>query len=155
MHTKSPQSCPTLCDLMDCSRSGSSGYGDSPGKNTGVGCHALLQGIFPNQGSNPRLLPALTGGFLTTSTAWEAHRMWTSSNSKSASLTLSSLFWEYLTTTCRLSFLLCSLKIILSLERVDTGSVCSVTQWSQYRPRWLLAASNSMSQSVLVLLPFN
>ena len=25
---------------------------DSPGKNTGVGCHSLLQGIFPTQGSN-------------------------------------------------------------------------------------------------------
>ena len=30
--------------------------GDSPGKNTGVDCHALLQGIFPTQGSNPGLL---------------------------------------------------------------------------------------------------
>ncbi|XP_055426747.1 uncharacterized protein LOC129645509 [Bubalus kerabau] len=29
---------------------------DSPGKNTGVGCHALLQRIFPTQGSNPGLL---------------------------------------------------------------------------------------------------
>ena len=29
---------------------------DSPGKNTGVGCHAFLQGIFPTQGSNLRLL---------------------------------------------------------------------------------------------------
>ena len=29
--------------------------GDSPAKNTGVGCHALLQGIFPTQGSNPPL----------------------------------------------------------------------------------------------------
>ena len=29
---------------------------DSPGKNTGVGCHFLLQGIFLNQGSNPGLL---------------------------------------------------------------------------------------------------
>ena len=29
---------------------------DSPRKNTGVGCHALFQGIFPTQGSNPRLL---------------------------------------------------------------------------------------------------
>ena len=29
---------------------------DSPGKNTGVGCHALLQGIFPTQGSNLGLL---------------------------------------------------------------------------------------------------
>ena len=28
---------------------------DSPGKNTGVGCHSLLQGIFPTQGSNPGL----------------------------------------------------------------------------------------------------
>jgi len=29
---------------------------DSPGKNTGVGCHFLLQGMFPTQGSNPGLL---------------------------------------------------------------------------------------------------
>ena len=35
---------------------GSSVHGDSPGKNTGVGCHFLLQGIFPNQGWNPGLL---------------------------------------------------------------------------------------------------
>ena len=36
---------------------GSSVHGDSPGKNTGVGCHALLQGIFPTQGSKLGLLP--------------------------------------------------------------------------------------------------
>ena len=41
---------------MDCSRLGSSLHGDSPGKNAGVGCHALLHGIFPTQGSNPGLL---------------------------------------------------------------------------------------------------
>ena len=29
---------------------------DSPGKNTGVGCHFLLQGVFPTQGSNSCLL---------------------------------------------------------------------------------------------------
>ena len=29
---------------------------DSPGKNTGVGCHAFLQGIFPTRGSDPRLV---------------------------------------------------------------------------------------------------
>ena len=29
---------------------------NSPGKNTGVGCHSLLQGIFLTQGSNPGLL---------------------------------------------------------------------------------------------------
>ena len=46
------QSCPTLCDPMGCSLPGSSVHGDSPDKNTGVGCHALLQGIFPTQGSN-------------------------------------------------------------------------------------------------------
>ena len=32
---------------------------DSPGKNTEVGCHALLQGIFQTQGSNPGLLNLL------------------------------------------------------------------------------------------------
>ena len=48
-HTKSLQSCPTLCDTMDFSPPGSSIHGDSPGKNTGVGCHALLQGLFPTQ----------------------------------------------------------------------------------------------------------
>ena len=49
------QSCPTLSNPMDCSPPGSSVHGDSPGKNTGVGCHSLLQGIFPTQGSNPGL----------------------------------------------------------------------------------------------------
>ena len=43
------QSCPTLCDPMDCSPPGSSVHGDSPGKSTAVGCHAVLQGIFPTQ----------------------------------------------------------------------------------------------------------
>ena len=38
------QLCPTLCDSMDCSPPGSSVHGDSPGKNTGVGCHALSRG---------------------------------------------------------------------------------------------------------------
>ena len=41
------QSCLILCDPVDCS---------PPGKHTGVDCHALLQGIFPTQGSNPGLL---------------------------------------------------------------------------------------------------
>ena len=50
------QSVVTLCDLMDCSLPGSSFHGDSQGKNPGVGFHALLQGIFPTQGSNPGLL---------------------------------------------------------------------------------------------------
>ena len=49
------QPCPTLCDPVDCHLSGPSVHGDSPGKNTGVGCHSVLQGIFPTQGSNPGL----------------------------------------------------------------------------------------------------
>ena len=52
MHAKSLQLCPTLCDPMDCSPPGSSVHGDSPDKNTGVGCHVLLQG-FLCQGIEP------------------------------------------------------------------------------------------------------
>ena len=47
------QSCPTLCSLMDCSLPGSTIHGNFPGRTSGVGCHFLLQGIFPTQGSNP------------------------------------------------------------------------------------------------------
>ena len=45
------QSCLILFDPMDCSRQ------DPPvhGKNNGMGCHSLLQGIFPTQGSNSGL----------------------------------------------------------------------------------------------------
>ena len=45
--------CLILCDPMDCSPPGSPVHGDFPGKNTGVGHHSLLQGIFLTQGSNP------------------------------------------------------------------------------------------------------
>ena len=47
------QSCPTLCNPMDCSLPGCSVHGDTPGKNTGVGCLALLQDL-PNPGIEPR-----------------------------------------------------------------------------------------------------
>ena len=50
------QSCLTLYDLMDCSLPGSSVHGNSLGKNTRMGCHALLQGIFPYPGIKPRSL---------------------------------------------------------------------------------------------------
>ena len=53
------QPCLTLCDPMDCNLPdplSSAVQGDSPGKNTGVRCHALLQEIFPTQRSNPGLL---------------------------------------------------------------------------------------------------
>ena len=49
---------PILCDPTDYSLPGSSVHGikNSPGKNTGVDCHSLLQGIFLTQGANPGLL---------------------------------------------------------------------------------------------------
>ena len=43
------QLCLTLLDPMNRSPPGSSVHRDSPGKNTGVGCHVLLQEIFPTQ----------------------------------------------------------------------------------------------------------
>ena len=49
MCAKSLQLCLILCDPLDSSPPGSSVHGDSPGKNTRVGCHALLQGIFLTQ----------------------------------------------------------------------------------------------------------
>ena len=48
-----------------------------PDRNTGVGCHFLLQGIFPRPGIEPWSLtsPALAGRFFTTSTTWEAYTL--------------------------------------------------------------------------------
>ena len=50
------QSCQTLCDPTDCSPPGASVHGILQAKNSGVGCHSLLQRIFLTQGSNPGLL---------------------------------------------------------------------------------------------------
>ena len=49
------QLCLTLCDPMDCRSTRLLNPCDFPGKSTRVGCHFLLQGIFPTQGSNPGL----------------------------------------------------------------------------------------------------
>ena len=69
---------------MDYGPSGSPVHRDSPGKNTGVGCHVLPPGIFPTWGSNPRDLSnpgikpmplmsqALGGGFFTARATREA-----------------------------------------------------------------------------------
>ena len=50
------RSCPTLCDLVDCSPPGSSVRGIFQVKDTGVGVYFRLHGIFLTQGSNPGLL---------------------------------------------------------------------------------------------------
>ena len=49
------QLCLTLCDPMECSLTRFLHPWDFPGKNTGVGCHFLLQEIFPTQGLKPGL----------------------------------------------------------------------------------------------------
>ena len=74
MCAKSFWSYPTLWDSMDHRLARLPCLWNSPGKHTGVGCYALLQGIFPTWGSNPCLLSlhALAGGFLTVAT-WEVH----------------------------------------------------------------------------------
>ena len=48
--------CLTLCDPEDCCPPGSCDHGGSPGKNSGMGCTTLLQGIFSTLGWNPGLL---------------------------------------------------------------------------------------------------
>ena len=55
----------TFCDPVDCSLPVSSVHGIFPGKNTGVGCHFLLQGIFPHPGIEPES-PALQALSLST-----------------------------------------------------------------------------------------
>ena len=47
------QLCPTLCNPVDCSPVRLLCPWDSPGKNSGVGCHALLQGEMPELGFRP------------------------------------------------------------------------------------------------------
>ena len=67
--------CLILCSFMDCNAPGFCPW-DSPSKNTGVGCHALLQGIFRSQGSNLR---PYVWVFFTSSTTWKALQQQTSS----------------------------------------------------------------------------
>ena len=62
------QSCPALCDPVDCSPPRLLCPWHSPGKNTGMGKHSLLQGISLIQGPKPGFLhcmwtKALTGVF--------------------------------------------------------------------------------------------
>ena len=71
LHAKLLQSCPTLCNPMDCSPPGSSVQKILQAR-TGMGCHALLQGIFPTQGSNLGLFSCIGRRVFTTSASWEA-----------------------------------------------------------------------------------
>ena len=53
---KAAQSCPDLCNPMDCNPTRFLCLWNFLGKNTGVDSHSFLHGIFPTQGSNPDLL---------------------------------------------------------------------------------------------------
>ena len=57
------QPCPTLCPLWTAEPTRLLCPWDFPGRNTGVGCHFLLQGIFPAIKSTSPVSPALAGGF--------------------------------------------------------------------------------------------
>ena len=69
---KVAQSCPTLCNPMGYSPPGFFVCGDSPGKNIGVGCRFLLQGIFPNQDRTH--VSHIAGRFFTVWANREAHK---------------------------------------------------------------------------------
>ena len=74
MRAKSPQSCLTLYDPMDCSPTGSSVIGFSRQEYwSGVPCPP--PGDLPNPGIKPTspAAPAWAGVFFTTSATWEAH----------------------------------------------------------------------------------
>ena len=81
------QSSMTLCDPMD---AGSSVHGNSPGKNTGMGCHFLLQGIFPIQGSNWGLLYYVQIPYCLNHQG--SHLAYQFSNLQSSNLTFSSFY---------------------------------------------------------------
>ena len=70
------QSCLTQCNPMDCSPPGFLCPWDSPGKNTGVGCHALLQGDLPDRGIEPAspVTPALQAVSLLAETPGKPNR---------------------------------------------------------------------------------
>ena len=72
------QSCPTLCDPMACSPPGSSVLGDSPGKNTGVGFHALLCGS--SQARDQTQISHVAGEFFTVQVTKEVHEYWSGSS---------------------------------------------------------------------------
>ena len=59
-----------LCNPMTTASQALLVHGDSPGKNTGVGCHVLLHGIFLVQGSSPCVSLAWAGKFFTISATY-------------------------------------------------------------------------------------
>ena len=112
------QSCLTLCDPMDFSPPDSTGHGDSPGKNTGMGCHALPQ----EESSQPRdqtQVTCIVGRFFTVCATREAQEYWKGS--------LSLLQGIFSTQESNLGLLYCR-RILYqwSYRGNPTGTCCSV-----------------------------
>ena len=87
------QSCPALCNPMNYILPDSSVHGDSPGKNTEVGCHALLQGIFPTRGLNSCLLCLLNWEALSLTNSEEINRRKFSSDQSLSRVWLFATLW--------------------------------------------------------------
>ena len=92
----------TLCNAMHCSPPGSSVHGESPGKNTGVGCHALLQGS--SQPRDQTQVYHIAGGFFT---IWASREALISSKlqrlSQGSSFLVSYQFSKFLPASCFIS----------------------------------------------------
>ena len=99
---------------------------DFPSKNTGVDCHVLLQGIFPNQGSNPHLLH------------WQVDSLPLSdamANCKLPQLMIHSWLWQLWITTVLyfhitfFFFLQFPQKLITALGDCHTCDCCQADDW--------------------------
>ena len=128
------RSCLTLFNPMDCSPPGSSVHGDSPGKNTEVGCHALLQGIFPTQGSTQ--VSHIIGRFFT---VWATREV--PSNSNCLNLTKEwYLIWSYN------SLLSQTFQFLINIYmEIQFSSVQSLSRVRLFATPWIAAHQASLS----------
>ena len=156
------QSCSTLCDPMDCSLPGSSVHGDSPGKNTGVSCHSLLQQIFPTQGLNPGLLHCrwifLTiwatrefSSVQSLSRVWLFATLWTAARQASLSITNSQSLFKFMSIESVMpsNHLIFCCPLLLLPSVLPNSSLCNVSsiRWSNY---WSFSISLSNEYSRLI-----
>ena len=150
----------------------------SPGKNTGVGCHTLSEGIFPTQRSNPCIMsPVLIGGFFTTGATWEAHLQvysvqfssvqsllhvqlfvtpWTATHQASLSITNSQSLLMSIQLVMPSNYLifcrpLLLLPSIFPSTRVFSNESVLCIRWPKY---WSFIFSNSPSNEHLELISF-
>ena len=138
------RSCLTLCDPVDCNRPGSSVHGESPGKNTGVNCHALLQGIFPTQGSNPGF-PHCRWILYQLSHQGRRHRYWQSKR----------LYWEGAIGRTiggleNSGELLCSSLRLLVIEFVFELSLANHSDSGSYLVTWASFSQDGFQQEELL-----